>query len=408
MARHNMGTIVSFEVKRTLSRAGFWIATLVVPVIMGAVIALIVVSNTSAADGANSQERAQFTFTYSDASGYVIPAVAEALGGIPALDDEQSIADVKAGTLDAHFAYPANPAQEPTKVYAVDEGIFANGKYAAIASEVLIASAQAAIDDQSLATLVRGDFRVSSTTYKEGRESAGLAEVIPPLLLLLLLLFYASILLMGNLMATSLLEEKENRVSEMILTTMDPTTMVSGKVVSLFIVGAIQMAAIALPVVVGYLFFREELRLPYVDLASLSFEPWPMLVGTLLLVGGFSLVTTTLAAAGAIMPTARDAGAIAAPVSIVPFAPLWAGALVLSNPQSFVVQILTYFPYTAAPTAMLRNALGTLSAVEATIVIVELFVLSFVIFRIAVRLFQYGSIEYSQKVVLKAALAKRE
>ncbi len=406
MARHNMGTIVSFEVKRTLSKTGFWIATLVVPVIMGAVIALIVVANTSAAAGADQQARAQFTFTYSDASGYVIPAVAEAFGGSPVTDDEKSIADVQAGSLDAHFVYPTNPAEEPTKVYAADAGIFANGKYAAIASEVLIASAQAALDDQSLATLVRGDFQVSSTTFKEGRESAGLAEVIPPLLILLA--FYASILLMGNLMATSLLEEKENRVSEMILTTMNPTTMVSGKVVSLFMVGAIQMVAISLPVLVGYLFFREELRLPYVDLASLSVEPWPMLVGVLLLVGGFSLVTTTLAAAGAIMPTARDAGAIAAPVSIVPFAPLWTGALVLSNPESFVVQVLTYFPYTAAPTAMIRNALGTLGAMEATIIIVELFVLSSIIFRIAVRLFQYGSIEYSQKVALKAAFAKHE
>jgi ABC-2 type transport system permease protein len=168
------------------------------------------------------------------------------------------------------------------------------------------------------------------------------------------------------------------------------------------------MVAIALPVVVGYLFFREELRLPYVDLSSLSFEPWPMLVGALLLIGGFCLATTTLAAAGAIMPTARDAGAIAAPVSIVPFAPLWAAALVLSSPQSVVVQVLTYFPYTAAPTAMLRNGLGTLSAVEATIVIVELFVLSFVIFRIAVRLFRYGSIEYSQKVALRAAFGRRK
>ncbi len=406
MARHNMSTIVSFEVKRTLSKAGFWIATLVVPVIMGAVIALIVVANTSTAESIDSQESAQFTFTYSDASGYVIPAVAQAFGGTLATDEEQAIADVRAGRLDAHFAYPADPTQEPTRVFAVDEGIFANGKYPAIASEILIASAQAAMDDQSLATLVRGDFQVSSTNYKEGRESTGLAEVIPPLLFLLV--FYASVMLMGNLMATSLLEEKENRVSEMILTTMDPTTMVSGKVVSLFIVGAIQMVAISLPVVVGYLFFREQLRLPYVDLASLSFEPWPMLVGALLLIGGFCLATTTLAAAGAIMPTARDAGAIAAPVSIVPFAPLWAAALVLSSPQSFVVQVLTYFPYTAAPTAMLRNGLGTLSAVEATIVIVELFVLSFIIFRIAVRLFQYGSIEYSQKVALKSAFAKQE
>ncbi len=35
-------------------------------------------------------------------------------------------------------------------------------------------------------------------------------------------------------MVTSLLEEKENRVTEMILTTLDPTTLVVGKVISLF------------------------------------------------------------------------------------------------------------------------------------------------------------------------------
>jgi len=209
-------------------------------------------------------------------------------------------------------------------------------------------------------------------------------------------------------MATSLLEEKENRVSEMILTTMDPTTLVFGKVASLFIVGIIQMAAITLPMVVGYLFFHEELSLPYVDLSQLSFEAGPMLIGGLLLAGGFCLFMTTLAAAGAIMPTVRDAAGISAPVSIVPFVPLWGLALVLSSPHSFIVQVMTYFPYTAASTAMLRNGLGTLSTVEAAIVIAELFGLSYVLFRIAVRLFQYGAIEYSRKVALGAAFSKRD
>jgi ABC-2 type transport system permease protein len=168
------------------------------------------------------------------------------------------------------------------------------------------------------------------------------------------------------------------------------------------------MVAIAAPVVIGYLFFREQLRLPYVDLSRLSFEPVPMIVGALLLAGGFCLAMTTLAVGGAMMPTARDAGAIAAPMSIGPFIPVWALALVLSGPHSFFVQVLTYFPYTAAPTAMLRNGLGTLSTVEAAIVIIELFLLSFVMFRVAVRLFQYGSIEYSRKVAFKAAFAGKK
>lgn len=401
-----MRTIVSFEATRTLKRTGFWVATLVVPLVMGVVIALIVVSNASAVESDESESAVGFAFTYSDASGYIDPAVATAFGGSLATDEAQAIDDVKAGRVDAYFAYPANPVEEPVAIYAVDEGIFGNGKFGAVASEMLVVSAQGAIGDQALASLARGHFSVTSTNYDEGRESAGVSAVIPPLLYLLV--FYASLLLMGNMMATSLLEEKENRVSEMILTTMDPTTMVSGKVLSLFLVGVIQMVAMAVPVVIGYIFFREELSLPYIDLSALTLEPQPMIVGALLLASGFALFMTTLAAAGAMMPTVRDAGALTAPLSVVPFAPLWALALVFESPDSFIVQALTFFPLTAAPTAMIRNGLGTLSTVEAAIVIVELFVLSYVMFRVAVRIFKYGSIEYSRRVRLDAAFAERE
>jgi ABC-2 type transport system permease protein len=401
-----MSTIVSFEATRTLKRTGFWVATLVVPLVMGAVIALIVIANSSAADDSSEPEGVGFTFTYSDASGYIDPLVVAAFGGEVADDEAQAIEDVKAGRIDAYFAYPEDPVEESIAVYAVDEGIFANGKFPAVASEILVVSAQGAIDDQALASLARGHFAVTSTNYEEGQESAGVAAVIPPLLYLLI--FYASLLLMGNLMATSLLEEKENRVSEMILTTMDATTMVSGKVVALFIVGIIQMIVIAVPVFIGYVFFREELSLPYIDLSQLTLDPQTMIVGALLLAGGFCLFMTTLAAAGAMMPTVREAGAITAPVTIVAFAPLWALALILQDPNSVIGQILTFFPYTAAPTAMLRNGLGTLSTVEAAIVIVELFVLSYITFRVAVRIFKYGAIEYSGRVSLEAAFAKRD
>ena len=45
-----------------------------------------------------------------------------------------------------------------------------------------------------------------------------------------LLTFYVSILLLSNQMLNStLLEEKENRVTEMILATLNPTTLITGK-----------------------------------------------------------------------------------------------------------------------------------------------------------------------------------
>jgi ABC-2 type transport system permease protein len=406
MARHNLGTVVSFEVTRTLTKRRFWITTLIVPAFMAIVFGLIISSNRSTESQAESQRNAEFTFTYSDSSGYVSPGVVAALGGSRAADPARAIASVKAGRTDAYFAFPSDPLKQPTRVYGADRGIFENGKYAAVATRILVTSVQQRIGDKSLAGLVQGTFPVTSTTYRAGRESGGINEVVAPLAFLAV--FYVVIVLLGSQMVTSLLEEKENRTTEMILTALDPTTLVIGKVVSLFVVEVVQMLVFALPVVVGYVFFRGALNLPSFDLSHLVLNPGPMLVGTLLLVGGFTLFTTTLVAIGAIMPTARDAGQISAPLMILIFVPFYAISLVVSDPHALMVQLFTYFPYTAPVTAMLRNGFGSLSPVEATIVIVELFGLGLLMLRIAVRLFRYGSIEYSRRVSLRAAFASRK
>jgi ABC-2 type transport system permease protein len=69
------------------------------------------------------------------------------------------------------------------------------------------------------------------------------------------------------------------------------------------------------------------------------------------------------------------------------------------------VQIFTYFPYSAPVTALLRNAVGSLSTGEAAIVIAILFGLSAIVLRLAVRLFRYGSIQYTSKLSLKTAFS---
>ncbi|SDK93273.1 hypothetical protein SAMN04487916_104142 [Arthrobacter sp. ov407] len=58
-------------------------------------------------------------------------------------------------------------------------------------------------------------------------------------------------------------------------------------------------------------------------------------------------------------------------------------------------------------TALLRNGFGTLSPVEATIVIAELFTIGFLILRLAVHLFRYGSIQYSSKLSIAGTFRKR-
>jgi ABC-2 type transport system permease protein len=405
MARHNLRTVISFEVVRTLTKKRFWIATLIVPVALGIVGGLVAVSSSATDSSVNSQKTAKFSFSYVDASGDVNPAIVTALGGTKAASASQAIADVKDGKLDAFFEYPVNLAKQHTKVYGVDEGIFANGKYSSVAKQILVASSQEKIGDPTLIKLVQGSVSVDSTTYKAGEKSSGINGVIPPLIFLVL--FYVVILLLGNQMLTSTLEEKENRVTEMILVTMNATTLVVGKVLSLFIVGLVQIVVFAVPVVIGFLFFRQSLNLPDFDLSALAFNPEQMIVGALLLLGGFVLFTGTLVAVGALMPTVKEAGPVFGIMMALIFIPFYTVALIVSDPTAPIVQIFTYFPYSAPVTAMLRNGFGSLTLFESLIVIVEVFVIGIIVLRFGVRLFQYGSIEYVKKVSLKTVFARQ-
>lgn len=124
---HNLGTVVGFEFFRTTKKPRFWIATLAIPVVTAIVFALIFVSNSSTSASADAQKNATLSFTYTDASGIIPEATGRAAGGTKAANPEQAVADVKAGTVDAYFAYPADPAAEPVRVYGADRGFSPTG-----------------------------------------------------------------------------------------------------------------------------------------------------------------------------------------------------------------------------------------------------------------------------------------
>lgn len=406
MAQHNLSTVVAFEFLRTITKARFWLGTLSVPVIMGVVIALIYLSNSTTAATAEAQRDAEFSIAYTDASGLITAEQAELFGAEAAGSEDQAISAVKDGSLDAYFAYPANPQSEPIRVYGADEGIFANGKYSGVAEAMLDAAVQASIEDPTLLALTQSSPVVEVTTYADGAEAGGINAIIPPMLYIVI--FYGLLVLLAGQMLASTLEEKENRVTEMILTTLNPTTLITGKVISLFAVGALQVIIFSTPIVIGYLFFRDQINIPDFDLSSLIFDPQTMIIGLLLMIGGFSLFTTSLVALGAIMPTAKEAGNFMGLMIALLFIPFYAVSLIISNPQALVVQIFTYFPYSAPITALLRNGFGSLNLLEACIVIAILFICSAIMLRVAVKLFQHGSIAYTNKVSLKTALGPNQ
>ena len=405
MAQHNLSTVVGFEFTRTVRKRGFWIAILAVPVVIAIIFTLSFTSNSSISDSAEAQAQAEIAFAYTDASGTIPDDLAAAYGGEVATDAATAIESVKAGELDAYFAYPDDPVAAPIEVTGADRGLFDNGAYEAVAESLLTTSAQAQIGDPGLAAAAAGDLAVESTIFRDGEVTGGFTEAIAPLGLLVV--FFLVIVMLSNQMLNSTLEEKENRVTEMILTTVNPTTLVLGKILAVFAIGVVQILVLLAPVVIGYVFFRNRLNIPDLDLSQIPLDAGTMVVAFLLLIGGFVLFTGVLVAIGAIMPTAKDAGVIFGPLIFAMFIPFYAISLIISDPSALIVQVFTFFPLTAPVTAMLRNGFGTLDPLTAGIVIAELFVLGVLVLRVAVQLFRYGSIAYTDKLNPRTVLGRR-
>jgi len=406
MRQHNLGTVLRFEFVRTINKRRFWVGILVVPLLIVIVFALVFISGKSSDKSTQLQKTAHFSFQYTDSSGLVNADIIRRLGGQLSSNVSAGISAVKSGKVDAFFAYPSDPTTQIIQVYGSDQGVFENGKYASVARTILQSSVEKKIGSQKLTLISQGSVKTSTITYKNGKDTGGINSLIPAMLYLVI--FYLIILLLGNQMLTSTLDEKENRVTEMILTTINPTNLILGKVISLILLGLVQMLVFALPFTIGYVFFRSHLHLPDINLSHLVFDPQRMTVGALILLGGFALFIGTLVALGAAMPTAKDAGPIFAGLITMIFIPFYVIPLIISNSNAPIVQVFSYFPYSAPVTAMLRNGFGTLPLWQASIIIVELFVLSALVLRLAVRLFRYGSIEYSRKLSLREIFSRRD
>lgn len=399
MGLHNLANVISFEIIRTIKKRRFWIGMLAMPLFIVLIFTLVFLSNNHSAKSTENQKNAHFSFQYVDNSGLIDATLVTKLGGRLATSQEAGISSVKSGKFDAFFSYPLHPSTNSISIYGKDKGVFENGKYSSVAQAILQSSVDEKIGSSELSKLSRGGIKTSTVTFKDGKTSGGLNSLIPSMLFLVI--FYIIILLLGNQMLTSTLDEKENRVTEMILTTINPTNLVLGKVISLFALGVLQMIVFALPFIIGYTFFRADLHLPNIDFSHLVFDPQQMTLGALLLLGGFALFTGTLVALGAAMPTAKDAGPIFGALMTLIFIPFYVFSLIASDPNALIVQIFSYFPYSAPVTGMLRNGLGTLQLWQGVIVVIELFLLSAIVLRLAVRLFRYGSIEYSRKLSIR-------
>lgn len=401
---HNLGTVIRFELVRTLKKKSFWIMAFGFPVMMAVIFGIIFMSNKATNDAVDNMSEQQFSVAITDESKLINPAATQALKAQTVDSKQQGIDRVKSGKLDAYFYYPADVSSQSVEVYGKDVGLFDNGKYNAVAEQLLSASVEHTVSPQ-ISSVIAGKVDVQSTVFKDGERYDAFREMIVPGVFLVL--FYLIISFFGNQMLTSTVEEKENRVIEMILTTIQARTLIIGKIISLIALGLFQAILVAVPALVGYLLLHDKLNMPAFDLSQLAFDWQRITIAAGVFLASFLLYTGLLVAIGAAVPTAKEAGSFIGLIMMLLFGPLYAASLFVSNPDSPFVQVMSYFPLTAPIPLLLRNAVGTLPVHEGLIAIAILLVSAAFVMHLAVRTFQFGALQYSRKLTFKEIFARK-
>ncbi len=207
------------------------------------------------------------------------------------------------------------------------------------------------------------------------------------------LLLFTSIFTSSAYLLQGMAEEKEHRVMEMVLSSISPRELMLGKLVGLGAAGLLQMGIWMLMSVTSILVFAVQfVLLPQLFLfCLLYFLLGYVLYGSLML--GFGALGTNL----------RESQQMASIWSFIGASPVVVVFALLEAPQGTLARILSYVPFTAPSTMMIRYAVDPKGTpgydIAASILILA--ATTFFAVRASARLYRAGLLLYGKRPGLR-------
>jgi len=169
------------------------------------------------------------------------------------------------------------------------------------------------------------------------------------------MLFYVVIFTSASLMLNSVAKEKENRVMEILMSSIKPNELLTGKILGLGLVGLLQLV-----VWLGSAYGLLQLGGSTFDIpASLQLPPEIFIWGIPLFILGYLLYASIMAGIGALVPNLKEASQATFYVILPMLVPLTLVGVIIEQPNATLPVILSLFPLTAPNTIITRMAVTT-------------------------------------------------
>jgi ABC-2 type transport system permease protein len=210
------------------------------------------------------------------------------------------------------------------------------------------------------------------------------------------LLMYVSLMLYGTAVATGVAQEKTSRTAEVLLATVPPGQLLTGKVAGIGLTGLGQLAIAAGAGLIANAVFQS---------AKIPASVWALLPAFLVFfLAGFVLYAFVLAAAGALVSRPEEVQSVIVPVAM----PLILGYLLVfaavGSPNATWLRVASLLPPLSATLMPARIALGHIAWWELPLDGLLMLASIFAVARVASRIYASALLHSGPRVGWRAAL----
>jgi ABC-2 type transport system permease protein len=232
------------------------------------------------------------------------------------------------------------------------------------------------------------EFETLEVKKGEAKKSQGFTNIFGAFAFVMLLFFGLQI--SGQTLMQGVIEEKNSRIMEVLLSSVSPKELMRGKILGL---GAVGLTMMVLWSAVGY----TAARLRNFDIASLPNVGY-MLVFFLL---GYAFFGTLMATVGSVCNSEKEAQQMMMPIMLSLVLPLMVWFYIAQRPDSTFSRVLSVIPFTVPMIMMLRIAIQTPPASQILISILVMLISIYVCLRASTRVFRTGILMYGKRPGLR-------
>ena len=378
--------VAKFEIVRQLKKPAFWAATLLLPALIGGIYFISFISTQEVDENPILDENTTVAIT--DDAGILSDGAPFVING----DKEYGKEMVKNGEVDLYYYIPEDFLEnKKVEFYHVSEGLEIFNNDGNIIKGLLLQDVMKRVDGQDALVLTGGYEIVDNKMTKDGGEANALGKAIIPFFIGLV--FFMFIALCGNRFLMTVVEEKENRISELILTSVSSKHLIVGKIIAMLVLGLVQILVLVIPILIIVLINRDNQFINMV-LSMIEIDLVAIVLSLLLFIVSAVFYAGTCTFVGSLVATARDASSFIGPAIIMMVFPLYFMQMFMMEPN-LIVQIMTYFPFSAPVALMLREGFGTITTAEYLVGILVVAISAIIMIKLAVKSFQKNAINFS-------------